>query len=80
MPRFNGTGPRGMGPGTGWRLGPCGGDMRRGWGCGGSYGYGFRRFVSPKNELAALEEEEEMLKEELKAIQEEKASLKNQQK
>jgi hypothetical protein len=52
--------------------------MRRGFGCGG--GYGFRRFISPKNELAALEEEENMLKEELSAISEEKAVLKDQQK
>jgi hypothetical protein len=43
-------------------------------------GCGFRRFISPKNEMAALEEEEQMLEEELKAIKEEKAALKGQQK
>jgi hypothetical protein len=53
---------------------------RRGWGCRGGYGFGFRRFISPKNELAALEDEEKMLEEELAAIKEEIAALKNQQK
>jgi hypothetical protein len=24
MPRFDGTGPWGLGPGTGWGMGPCG--------------------------------------------------------
>jgi len=70
MPRFNGTGPMGQGPRTGRGLGPC----------GGGYGFGFRRFISPKNELAALEDEEKMLEEELSAIREEKAALKGQQK
>lgn len=79
MPRFDGTGPMGQGAGTGRGLGPCMGGTRRGWGCGG-YGYGFRRFISPKNELAALEDEEKMLEEELAAIKEEKTALKDQQK
>jgi hypothetical protein len=48
--------------------------MRRGWGYQG--GYGFRRFASPKNELAALEEEERIIAEELAAIREEKDALK----
>jgi len=69
MPRFDGTGPWGSGPGTGWGRGPC-----------GRYGYGFRRFISPKNELAALEDEEKMLEEELAAIREEKAALKGRKK
>jgi hypothetical protein len=54
--------------------------MRRGWGCHGGYGFGFRRFISPKNELAALEDEEKILEEELAAIKKEKAALKDQQK
>ena len=79
MPRFDGTGPLGQGPRTGRGLGPCGGGMGgRGWGCWGSYG--FRRFISPKNELAALEDEEKMLEEELVAIREERTALKDQQK
>ena len=80
MPRLNGAGPMGQGAGTGRGLGPCGGSMRQGWGCRGGYGFGFRRFISPKNELTALEDEERMLEEELAAIKEEKASLKDQQK
>jgi hypothetical protein len=59
-------------------MGPCGGGMGRGWGCHG--GFGRRRFISPKNELAALEDEEKILEEELAAIKEEKAALENQQK
>lgn len=80
MPRLNGTGPMGQGAGTGRGLGPCGGGMRRGRGCWGGYGYGFRRFISPKNELAALEDEEKILKEELAAVKEEKAALQDQKK
>lgn len=77
MPRLDRTGPMGQGIGTGRRLGPCGGGIRLGWGC---YGYGFRRFISPKNELTALEDEEKILEDELAAIREEKATLKNRQK
>ena len=80
MPKLDGTGPMGQGAGTGRGFGPCGGGMRRGWGCRGGYGYGFRRFISPKNELAALVDEEKMLEEELAAVKEEKAALKGQQK
>jgi len=82
MPRFDGTGPLDAGPGTGWGLGPCGAGMgwRRGWGRWSGRCLSFRRFISPKNELAALEEEEKMLEEELAAIKEEKAALKNRQK
>ncbi|NMB92050.1 MAG: DUF5320 domain-containing protein [Parcubacteria group bacterium] len=63
MPRFDGTGPMGLGPRTGRGLGPCG------------RGYGYRRFASPKNEAAALEDEIHTLEEELKALKEEKAAL-----
>jgi len=48
MPKLDGAGPMGQGPRTGRGLGPCGGGMRRGWGCWS--GHGFRRFISPKNE------------------------------
>jgi len=77
MPKLDGTGPAGQGPGTGRRLGSCGAGIRRGW---GGCGFGFRRFFSPKNELIALEGEEKMLEEELVAIREEKAALKAQKK
>jgi hypothetical protein len=55
MPGYNGTGPFGAGPGTGWGMGPCGAGRRRGggqvwgrgfgrgaWG-GGRFGMGARR-------------------------------------
>jgi hypothetical protein len=31
MPGFDGTGPSGQGPGTGWGQGPCGAGRRRGF-------------------------------------------------
>jgi len=78
MPKLDATGPLGRGAGTGRGLGPCGGGMRRGQGRLGGYDRRFRRFFSPKNELAVLEEEEKMLEEELAVIREEKSALKDQ--
>jgi len=63
MPRFDNTGPWGLGPRTGRGLGPCG------------RGYGYRRFASPRNEKAALDEDIAILEEELKTLKEEKAAL-----
>jgi len=42
MPAFDGTGPRGIGAGSGWGMGPCRGTGRvgRGYG-GGGYGRGY---------------------------------------
>jgi len=81
MPRQNGQGPVwGGGPGAGWGMGPCGAGMRMGRGCRGGYGFGSRRFISPKNEMAALDHEEKILTEELQAVKEEKAALKGQSK
>ena len=74
MPRLDGTGPLGQGPMTGRGIGPCRGGMVCPYGVG--YGYGNRRFASPKNELAALEDEEQMLKDELAAVQEEISAVK----
>jgi len=68
----------GYGPVTGRGLGPCGAGMRHGWHHWG--GAGCRRFISPKNEMSALEEEEQMLEQELQAVKEEKAALQKQQK
>ena len=62
MPRFDGTGPCGMGPCTGYCMGPCG----RGFG----RGFGFRRSYSKKDEIEMLKEEEKGLEEELKAVKE----------
>jgi len=41
MPGFDGTGPSGQGPGTGWGQGPCGAGRRRGF---SRLGRGFRGF------------------------------------
>lgn len=80
MPYFDGTGPMGSGPNTGWGRGLCGGGTRQGRGWGAGCGYGWRRFISPKNELAALEEEEKMLEEQLAFLREEKKAIKDQEK
>lgn len=77
MPQLDKTGPMGEGPGTGRGMGSCGAGMRRGWGC---CGFGRRRFISPKNELTALEEEEKALEKELEMIREEKAVLQGKEK
>jgi len=74
MPRFDRTGPWGMGPGTGWGLGPCG--LGLGWRRG--YGGGFRRAWTNQDEKVALEEERKILEEELKEIKKEIDSLKGQ--
>ena len=68
MPRFDGTGPWGYGARTGRGLGPCG------------YGYRGRRFVSPRNERALLEEEIKELEEEIKILREEMNALEDQKK
>jgi hypothetical protein len=60
-------------------MGPCGAGLGMGRGFYGGYGFGRRRFISPKNELSALENQEKMLEEELAAIREEKAALQAQQ-
>jgi len=64
MPRFDGTGPLGQGAMTGRGFGPCG----RG---------GRGRFISPKNELTALEAEQKMLEAELVTVREEITALKS---
>ncbi|MDD4990479.1 MAG: DUF5320 domain-containing protein [Candidatus Pacebacteria bacterium] len=86
MPRFNGTGPLGSGPGTGWGLGPCGAGM--GWRRGGGRGrgLGWRSFwgyypnpvPTKKEETETLSEEAAILEEDLKAIKARLAELKGQ--
>jgi len=73
MPGNDQTGPRGLGPGTGWGRGIC----RRGAGTGQGLGYRFRRFFSPQNEKQALEEEVKFLEAELKAVKEAQKNLKD---
>jgi len=77
---MNGTGPMGQGPMTGRGMGFCEGGMKSGW-CGRGQGWNgvFGRFFhSPKNQLQALENEENMLVEELEAVRAEKKTLKDQ--
>jgi len=70
------TGPTGQGPMSGRGMGRCGGQTGQGF-CGRFGGYGMgRRFYSPKNELVALQENEQYLKNELGIIQEEIQTLK----
>jgi len=72
MPRRDGTGPLGLGPRTGWGLGPCGGGFGRGFGR-------FWRFgsqVPPKDEKSILEEEAKILEDELKAVKDRLSELK----
>ncbi len=66
MPKFDRTGPAGMGSGTGRRMGPCCGEMGYGYG----RGLGMRRFLTKKEESELLKEEAEVLEEELKAVKE----------
>jgi len=73
MPRFDGTGPGGIGVGVGRGLGPCGLGLRRGSG----RNYGFRRWTK-QDETVALKEERDILKEELKEVEKELGSLKGQ--
>lgn len=74
MPRFNGTGPMGQGPGTGWGMGPC----RGGRGYGNERGFGWRNFYTKKEESEMLKDEEQTLEQELKAIKERLAEIKGQ--
>jgi len=69
MPRFNGTGPQGLGPRTGQGLGSCGG--------GRAYGRGFRRWTE-QDEKVALSQEKDILKKELEGVEKELKSLKDQ--
>jgi len=70
MPRYNGTGPLGLGPGTGWGLGPCGGGMswRRGFGRGFGRFWRFGPQITKKEEKEMLKEEVGILEDELKVI------------
>jgi hypothetical protein len=84
MPRFDGTGPWGLGPGTGWGLGPCGAGMA--WRRGRDRGFRRRRFwgypyqsqITEKEEKEVLEQDAKDLEEELKAIKARLTELKGQ--
>ena len=81
MPRFDGTGPLGFGPDSGWGMGPCGGGMgwRRGRGRGSGRFWGcapYQARITKKEEAEMLNDEAEALGDELKAIKERLAELK----
>jgi len=79
MPFGDGTGPSGLGPGTGWGRGPCGAGLRRGRGFSRGFGRGFggRRFFNAWQPTAKdLAAEEKLLKEELAEIEKAKKDLK----
>ncbi|MBU2575930.1 DUF5320 domain-containing protein [Patescibacteria group bacterium] len=69
MPRLDGTGPMGQGPMTGRGMGPCAFCARCPY---------FKKPLTKKDELEAIEDEEKMLKQELEAVQKEKQDLKAQ--
>jgi len=89
MPRFDGTGPGGLGPGTGRGLGPCGAGMGygrrgggRGWGRGYGRGFGEGRFGGygpwgyPYQPQITKKEEKEILGEEVTDLEEELKAVK----
>jgi len=78
MPRYDGTGPLGSGPGTGLGLGPCGAGrgFRRGFGWRRFWGYYPASTPTKKEEVEILAEEASALEEELKAIKARLAELK----
>lgn len=77
MPQIDGTGPNGQGAGTGRKMGSCAEGRGMDVGCCGRNRQNRRRFISPENELSALENEEKNLMEELEIIRKEKEALEN---
>ncbi len=89
MPQFDGTGPQGRGPMTGWGRGPCGagqGFGRRGFGRGPGFGRGLGRGFGPGfrgwspadwSEPVALskEEQKKILEAELAELQKEREAI-----
>jgi len=88
MPRYNGTGPLGLGPGTGWGLGPCGAGMaygrrpaRRSLDAGRDNGrirgFGWRRFWGYYPTSAPSKKEEtKILSEEAEILEQELKTIK----
>ncbi|MDH4358378.1 MAG: DUF5320 domain-containing protein [Candidatus Berkelbacteria bacterium] len=82
MPRFDGTGPMGMGAGTGRGLGPCGAGFRRGFGRScpwiwGQAGNSPRMYLTRSEELESLKDEAKDLEADLKAVRERVDELKS---
>ena len=85
MPGFDGTGPWGMGPGTGWGFGPCGAGRAwgrsfgrgrgfgRGW-FGRGRGFGWRWWwmnYSPEDELEFLKNQKEFIEQRINELERE---------
>ncbi|MGM0688739.1 MAG: DUF5320 family protein [Bacillota bacterium] len=88
MPGFDGTGPLGVGPGTGGGFGPCGTGRIGMWGFRGGCGRGFHRWwqvgpvpyyglvkLSPEEEKASLKTQVEQLKAGLSEMEKRMAEL-----
>lgn len=79
MPGLDQTGPQGKGPMTGRGMGPCGGGMRRGFGCGRGQGrFAGRAYLSKTEEVEDLEDEAKNLEADLKALKERIAEIKGE--
>lgn len=70
MPYGDGTGPLGLGPMTGRGLGPCGRGLRRGWGYGRGYTWGYpARPITKDEQKKLIKEEIEYLQKLLKDLE-----------
>ena len=88
MPRFDGTGPAGMGPMTGRGLGPCGAGMKRGFGRGRGFGYGMMMGTYPwygpmakpttQEEKEILKDQVEIMKDNLQAAEKRLSEIESQ--
>lgn len=78
MPNRDKTGPMGQGPLTGRGFGPCGGGIRRGFGCGRGFGRGLGRFFG-WNQPQTEEEKKQALVDYRKALEEELEDVKKEE-
>ena len=75
MPRFDGTGPRGLGPMTGRGLGPCGLGLGRGGGYGRGFWCGCPMCGYYPGKKLTQDEEKDLLKEEMEELNREKEAI-----
>ena len=78
MPNRDKTGPMGQGPLTGRGLGPCGGGIKRGFGCGRGFGRGLGRYFG-WNQPQTEEEQKQSLVDYRKALEEELEDAKKEE-
>lgn len=85
MPRFDGTGPQGMGPMTGRGMGPCGrglgircGFGRRGYGRGLNKYFGWNNPQTKEETVEDIKSYKKALQEELEDVEKELSSLQKQ--